>query len=270
MSLLKYKCHTRHLLATITQAFIKDCCCELCLGPIGQPGHSPSFLCQACFNDLPAIPPSCSHCSEPLSHPKAGQTHQRCLRCQLHPPEYDYSHYRFLFQSPVDLWIRAAKDKRQEHWLGRLSELMLDKPPASLSRVDGLVVIPSHWLARWKRGYNPAEILTRQISHRTGIPIIRNALHKRYARDQRHLSAKERHRNLAHTLLAGQQTLDQAHILVIDDVMTTGATASAAAVALKQQGASIVGIWALARTPPARFMVHNAASITGGRHHDPL
>lgn len=250
----------RKLPVHIGQLFLQDCCCELCLGPVSTTSTTHGFLCQKCHQQLPDLPPACSHCSEPLM---SGSASLRCLRCQQHPPEYDYSHCRFLFQPPVSLWIRAAKDKRQEHWLYRLADLMLEQPPVSLDQVDALVCVPSHWWTRWKRGYNPSEVLAHRISQMTGIPIQAHSLHKRFARDQRHLSARERRKNLSSSLRPGNQKLTAKHLLIIDDVMTTGATAAAAAIALKQQGARIVGIWALARTPPSRFLMHNGSSTTG-------
>jgi len=258
-SLVRY---TRHIPKRIGQLFLQDCCCELCLDPVTQAQSSCSFLCNGCYKELPVALSVCSHCSEPMPPASRAQP-QRCLRCQQHPPEYDYSHCRFLFHPPINLWIRAAKDKRQEYWLYRLATLMLEQPPAMLNQVDALVYIPSHWWTHWKRGYNPSEVLARALSHSTGIPIQEGCLHKRFARDQRHLSARERRNNLATSLHSGNQNLAQKHLLIIDDVMTTGATASAAAMALKHQGARIVGIWALARTPPTRRLMHNAPSTIG-------
>lgn len=244
-----------YLRRSLVNRLADDCRCELCIGPLGE---SPfPFICSSCHGTLPDKPSSCSHCGEPLSNPVRGK-HQRCIKCQQHPPAYDYTHYRFLYQHPVNLWIRAAKDKHQEHWLKRLSLLMLESPPSALGQVDALVYIPSHWRTRLKRGYNPAEILARRISKQTGIDVLDHTLIKAKPREQRLLTAKERHSNLAQTLVAGKKRLNGEHLLIIDDVMTTGATASAAAHILKQRGASIVGIWALARTPPKGFIRHNA------------
>ena len=234
-----------------------DCRCELCYGAVQD--SSCTFLCTACHQELPNLLPSCSQCGEPFVAPPPTPYRQRCHTCQRQPPAYDYSHYRFLFQPPVDVWIRAAKDKRQEHWLLRLAQLMLESPPASLAGVDGLVAVPSHWWSRFKRGYNPAEVLARQISHQTRIPLQHQALLKSRSRDQRGLNIQQRHHNLASTLRNGPIHFDGAHLLLIDDVMTTGATASAAARLLKQNGAAIVGVWALARTPSAQFLRHNGS-----------
>lgn len=225
-----------------------DCRCELCLG---QLSGTCRFLCRSCYQDLPQSSHVCSHCSEPMQHTAEQATKQRCQRCQHTPPLYDYSQCRFPYQPPINLWIRLAKDKHQEHWMKRLAEVMSMQPPSSLAHVDGLVFIPSHWLKRLKRGYNPSEHLARYLSRHIDIPIIDQALVKHHAYDQRGLNAESRRRNLSHSLLPGQLDLTGKHLLIIDDVMTTGATADAAARCLKQQGAAIVGVWALARTPPA-------------------
>ena len=242
----------RHLKKQLTA----DCRCELCMGSLDEQHRV--FLCSSCHRELPNPPPSCSQCSEPLLFVEQEGRNQRCKKCQLQPPDYDYSHYRFLFQPPIDLWIRAAKDKHQEHWLTRLSMLMLESPPPALSSVDGLVYVPSHWWTRLKRGYNPAAVLARRISQQTQTPIYHQALTKSWSRDQRHLGVRERRQNLSQTLRAGKAQFHGEHLLIIDDVMTTGSTAAAAARILKQRGAGIVGVWALARTPPRSFLRHNA------------
>ena len=95
--------------------------------------------------------------------------------------------------------------------------------------------------------------MARRLAKTLGVPLIDNALYKISGHDQRGLSARQRQRNLSNSVQPGQLQLKGKHIVIIEDVITTGATANAAARALKQQGAAIVGIWALARTPPPEW-----------------
>lgn len=222
-----------------SQWLSSPCVCELCLEKASASG----FLCDACLQDLPLSLFACSHCAEPMQQPG------RCGKCQQHPPAFDYAHCSYLYQAPLSGWIKAVKDQRQAPWLQRLLWLQCQRPPPALAGVDALVLIPS---SRWKRiwrGFNPAGILARGLSQQYAIPLLQQALIKTATRDQRGLSATERRRNLRHAFQPAGLNLAGQHVLIIDDVMTTGATADAAARALKKQGAAIVGIWALARTP---------------------
>lgn len=214
--------------------------CERCL----QPTRSLFFLCESCIKELPQALHTCSQCSEPIA--SAG----RCGRCQLHPPAFDYSCCPFLYQPPLSLWIKACKDRRQLLWLPRLSGLMLLSPVAALAQADAITFIPSARRKLFRRGFNLTEIMARRLARALKIPLIDSALNKTSGNDQRGLSARQRHKNLSNALQPGQLQLKGKHIVIIEDVITTGATANAAARALKQQGAAVVGIWALARTPP--------------------
>jgi len=219
--------------------------CELCL----QATSNAFFLCHNCLKELPRARHSCSQCSEPIT--SAG----RCGRCQQHPPAFDYSDCPFLYQPPLSLWIKACKDRRQLLWLPRLTGLMLTNPAAALAlaQADAITFIPSTRRKLFSRGFNITEIMARRLAKTLGVPLIDNALYKISGHDQRGLSARQRQRNLSNSLQPGQLQLKGKHIVIIEDVITTGATANAAARALKQQGAAIVGIWALARTPPPEW-----------------
>jgi len=217
--------------------------CELCL----QNAGGLFFLCDHCLQELPHTVFACSQCSEPMTSPG------RCGRCQQKPPAFDYSYCPFLYQQPISLWIKSCKDSHQLIWLSRLTGLMERNQPGNLPQADAITFIPSSRRKLFNRGFNVTEIIARRLAKRLGIPLIPNALCKTSGNDQRGLSASQRHRNLRNSLQPGKQDLRGKHIVIIEDVMTTGATANAAASALKQQGAGIVGIWALARTPPPQW-----------------
>lgn len=221
------------------QTFRIPGCCELCLQPAGSAG----FLCDACLQALPYSTCACSQCAEPLTSPG------RCGRCQSSPPAYDYGFSTFLYQPPLSLWVQAAKDHEQLVWLNRLAWLMSRSPPSTLAAADALIYIPSSRRRMLQRGYNPGEILARRTAGHLGLPLYSDALVRTGGRDQRGLTATERRRNLKQSLTHGQRRFCGEHLLIVDDVMTTGATADAAARLLKRQGAGLVGIWSLCRTP---------------------
>ncbi len=213
--------------------------CELCLSPAGNAG----FLCDQCLQTLPHNTIACSQCAEPLSQPG------RCRRCQQQPPAFDYAFCPFRYEAPFTLWLPLLKDQRQLRWLPRLSWLMQQQKPA-FGKPDALVYIPSGRRKLLLRGFNPAGLLARTLSRNLKLPLLNRTLLRESSLDQRGLNRRQRQHNSQHSLQAGKHDLRGLHILLIEDVITTGATADAAARALKQQGAAIVGVWALARTPP--------------------
>jgi ComF family protein len=114
--------------------------------------------------------------------------------------------------------------------------------------------MPLHWRKRWQRGFNQAELLAREIGRRTHTPVL-NALRRvRYTESQAGLTSAKRRQNVSGAFqtsrresLFSAQPLKGRSVLIIDDVITTGATAASCARALKRAGARLVTVLALAR-----------------------
>jgi len=114
---------------------------------------------------------------------------------------------------------------------------------------DVIVPMPLHWRKRWQRGFNQAELLAIEIGCRTNVPV-RNALRRmRNTPSQAGLTSSKRRQNVSGAFQAKKPaTLDGRRVLLIDDVMTTGATAASCSRALKRAGARQVILLTLART----------------------
>jgi ComF family protein len=111
---------------------------------------------------------------------------------------------------------------------------------------DMVTAVPLHWRRRWQRGFNQSELLGKTIARLRGIPSV-NVLRRGAAtRAQAGLSNAQRRENVAGAFRARRRVAGL-RILLIDDVMTTGATAGACARALKKAGAKSVSLLALAR-----------------------
>jgi len=111
---------------------------------------------------------------------------------------------------------------------------------------DLVTAVPLHWRRRWQRGFNQAELLGKVIGRRRGIRSM-NVLRRGWAtRAQAGLSNAQRRENVAGAFRARRRVAGL-RVLLVDDVMTTGATAGACARALKQAGAKSVALAALAR-----------------------
>lgn len=212
--------------------------CELCLAPTTEK----IGLCLKCQYDLPYTALSCPQCSEPCT------VEGRCGECQKKPPSFDYSFCSLLYYHPLPHWLHRCKDKSDVRLAKRFAQLMLDASPIFTITPDFLTYIPTTRRRLLTRGFNLSEELCRQLSTQLEIPILHEALTKSRHTEQRRASAQER-RSRDTGLRATPKNLSGSHILVIDDVMTTGGTLQQAASLLKSQGASTVGAWCLARTP---------------------
>jgi len=115
-------------------------------------------------------------------------------------------------------------------------------------RFDVIIPMPLHWRKRLERGFNQSELLARFVSRRTGIPIA-NALRREKRTDpQAGLTRAQRRLNVAGAFgVSRRSEIQGRHVLLIDDVFTTGATASACAAVLKRAGAQRVTVLTLAR-----------------------
>ena len=115
-------------------------------------------------------------------------------------------------------------------------------------RFDALVPMPLHWFRHWRRGYNQATLLAKELARRGGLPLVRGVRRTRATPPQAGLTGARRRANVSGAFqpLRGRP-LQGMRVLLVDDVFTTGSTASACALALKRAGASYVAVLTLAR-----------------------
>ncbi len=130
---------------------------------------------------------------------------------------------------------------------GPLSEMLARALPRD-ERFDVVVPVPLYWRRRWQRGFNQSELLAYPIARRCGVPVVRLLARSRSTRAQAGLSHSGRRGNVAGAFrLRRGRDVTGLRILLIDDVMTTGATAAACARVLKRGGARSVTLLTLAR-----------------------
>lgn len=115
-------------------------------------------------------------------------------------------------------------------------------------RFDVIVPMPLHWRRRWSRGFNQSQLLAREIGRRWNVPVRKLVRRKRATAPQAGLTSAQRRKNVQGAFEAKKRArLQGMSVLLIDDVLTTGATASACARALKRAGAAHVSLLTLAR-----------------------
>jgi ComF family protein len=173
---------------------------------------------------------------------------QLCGACLRHPPAFDAALAAFEYRFPVDRLVQRFKfagDLAVGHWLGERLAAATD----GAGRPD-LVVVPPLARSRLReRGFNQALELARLVAAANGVRVEIDAVEKvRDTSPQPGLGREARRANLRDALRATRRW-PGAHIAMVDDVMTTGATADAMARVLKASGAARVSAWVCARTP---------------------
>jgi ComF family protein len=115
-------------------------------------------------------------------------------------------------------------------------------------RFDLIVPMPMHWRRRWLRRFNQSDLLARALARRTGLPVVRAARKRRATPPQAGLTGPQRRANVVSAFQARRPAAIRGRsILLVDDVLTTGATAAACARVLKSAGAASVTVITVAR-----------------------
>ena len=213
--------------------------------------ESSHCVCNVCETELPWLLEHCDVCALPL--PMEGLI---CGQCQKQPPAFKQVIAPWSYSFPIDSLI--SRFKHQARWpfgqmLARLlaQHLQHRLDNTELTRPDCLLPVPMARKRLRERGYNQALMLTRWLSSDLNLPHDEHVLlrpHDTVA--QQALDAKTRKRNLlgAFALAPGAQVQGR-HFALVDDVLTTGATAHSLAQLLMSAGARQVDVYCLARTP---------------------
>lgn len=216
--------------------------CALCGGD-GQAGETiwGLDLCRWCEGACPRLPPGCPRCGEP------GSTAGPCPGCVVRPPPFELVVAPFRYAHPVDHMVRSLKFE-QDLAFGRvLGELVARARRTRPGPLPTLVVpVPLHRSRFVERGFNQAEAVARPAAARLGLRIAPRLLERRRATQaQSGLPAAQRAGNLHEAFRTRGPC--PAHVALVDDVLTTGSTARAAARALRMAGATRVEVWVAAR-----------------------
>jgi ComF family protein len=172
----------------------------------------------------------------------------RCALCRLglqgFDAVYSYGSYEGSLRELVHLFKYNGVRP-----LGRTFGRFLDQALPRETSFDVIVPMPLHWFKKWQRGFNQADILAREIGKKWNVPVRNVIRRKKATRPQAGLTNAKRRLNMSGAFrIPRGRSLAGMRVLLVDDVVTTGATASACARVLKRAGAAHVALLALART----------------------
>ncbi|WP_083200226.1 ComF family protein [Thauera phenolivorans] len=213
--------------------------CFLCGSAAGR-----VLVCDACRAELPAHPALCCPvCALP------GTSDGRCAACRAAPPAFDASLAVFDYRFPLDVMLQALKYGHRLALARFFGEALRERASARAAAADLIVPMPLHRRRLQERGFNQAVEVARPLARACGVPLELDRL--RRVRDtpaQATLARAERLGNLRGAFRCDAE-LSGLRIVVVDDVMTTGASLDAVARCLKERGAARVENLVLARTP---------------------
>lgn len=204
-------------------------------------------FCVSCAGSLYELGPACPRCANPASGPVA----VLCARCRATPPPFAAANAPYRYGGELAVALRRLKYERRPDIARALGPLLAPALRRAAAGADVAVPVPLHWRRTWARGFNQAAALLRHAGR--DVPIAVDALcvrRRRATAAQSGLTARDRVANVAGAFLVtrrGAARLRGKRVLLVDDVMTTGATVAACARALLDGSAREVLVFCAAR-----------------------
>lgn len=219
--------------------------CWLCQMPLACAHWG---FCSRCAKSLPPPPPCCPSCGLPCAN-----THSPCGRCLQKPPAWDALIFVTNYCPPLSRLVQHFKFNATVALAPALARLLLlrimdTKRRYQWPKPDCIVSVPLHSRRAWRRGFNQSDLLARQLSHWLQCDYFPQGIKRiRAAKTQHQLNARMRRNNLKGAFRVDFPVAGR-HIIIVDDVVTTGSTVAEIAQMLKKQGAATIQVWCLCRT----------------------
>jgi ComF family protein len=222
--------------------------CRLCGLPLREISRIP--VCGACLRQPSAIAAEyyCVDCKTPFLNRFPLDENGRCSLCRLGLTGFDTFYTFGSYEQTLRELIHLFKYSGIRPLARPLGALIARAIPRE-HRFDAIIPMPLHWKKRWSRGYNQSELLAQEVARRWGVPVKRVVRRVKPTAPQAGLTNSKRRLNVQGAFAVKKNiNIKGLRVLLIDDVLTTGATAGACARVLKRAGASHVAVAAIART----------------------
>ena len=220
--------------------------CLICDAEVTDPG-----LCLACWPKLSLITSNaCHHCGLPFDTPVITPI---CGDCHIDPPDFDHAVSSLVYADPARQMILGFKHGDRQDMAPILARIMVPKTLPLIERVDFVLPLPLHRWRFFRRRFNQSAELARHLTNQAGRfdKFNTHLLIRQKATPPQGRKTKAQRiatmRGAFHVPKGQRRHLADAHFLLIDDVLTTGASLSSAARCLKHHGAKQVSISTLAR-----------------------
>lgn len=208
----------------------------------------PNFTCDICGKEIFSGDNLCDGCrgtvtlNNKFTCPVCGRktlTLQLCLECKANPPLFDMAASPLVYSEGVQKLI--LKFKKGQPYLKEYFGRLMKAKCAVFADAEAICYVPMTRSTERNRGYNQAYLLAKELSKQLNIPLIKNAVAKvKKSPSQKSLTRKERTENLKSCFKADKSVVGGKIFILVDDVLTTGATADAVCGELKKRGAKKV------------------------------
>jgi len=190
----------------------------------------------------------CAACRTPFVNAFPLDASGRCTLCRLGLTGFDAVYSYGSYEGSLRKLIHLFKFDKIHTLAAPLAKFLALVLPRE-EHFDVVVPMPLHWRRRWERGFNQSELLAREIGRRWNVPVEKTIRRVKPTAPQAGLTNAKRRANVSGAFESRKnRRLNGARVLLVDDVMTTGATAAACARVLKRAGAAHVALLAVART----------------------
>jgi len=229
----------------LTQLFPQRC--VLCQHTV----ETPLALCPACHDRLPHNIPACHRCALPLA--EGHHDGSLCGRCVRKQPFYDYAASLFRYEDDVIAMVHQMKFSKNitlSRSFGELLSMLYEQQVyPRYGNPDCLLPVPLHPFRLRQRGYNQSIEISRVLATVKQLPLeLKAVVRARRTVSQTGLNAGERQKNMRSAFRL-KYNIPCRHVLIVDDVVTTGATVNELARLLKRNGVQQVGVLSIARAP---------------------
>jgi len=237
----------------------------VCEQPLREISRVP--VCRACLAKPEPLAAEyfCVQCHSPFLSRFPLDDEGRCALCRRGVHGFDGAYSFGFYEAELRTLIHLFKYGRIRTLAGPLGKLLARALPREHA-FDVIIPMPLYWRKRWQRGFNPSELLAREIARRTHLPVENAVRRVRNTPAQAGLTSAKRRLNVSGAFQAKRRAaIDGRRVLLIDDVMTTGATAASCARALQRAGARQVTLLTLARADrrPISDVLLNDSNFSG-------